>query len=407
MKDAPASSMGLDTELTETQAAVAGTLRAFAQNVMRPAGIVLDRLTPEEVIGSNSPFWDVRRRFLDLGIGPSLMEGLPPDEIAGLQSIIWESLGYGDAGLAVAMGAALMPASLARLFGKPFLVDRFSEKSLGCWAITEPDRGSDMLDADGDAFAAYGTRSRPNCIARVSDGGLIIDGQKSAWVSNGTIADVCVLFSAVESDAGAGGAVVYVPLDAPGVSRGKALDKMGQRSLNQGQIFFDDVRLPLDYLAVEPQGYAAAARMTLAHANAGMSAIFTGVAQAAYEHAHAYAHERRQGGVPLVRHQQVRYRLFHMFRRLEAARALSRRVMRFNVLSGTPALHGCIAAKITATQAAFEVANDALQMFGGYGLTREYPVEKLLRDARAGLIEDGCNEFLAIKGGSLLVEPPR
>lgn len=401
-----ASQNSLDTALTETQAAIADSIGSFATKVMRPAGLELDRMTPEQVIAAGSSFWEVRRKFLELGVGPSLLADLPPEEVAACQSIIWETLGYGDAGLAVAMGAALLPVSLAAHFGNPFIVKRFSQELLGCWGLTEPDHGSEMLDADGHAFAANGVATRPNCVAVVDDGGLLIRGQKAAWVSNGTIADVCALFCHFDGgDGRSGGAVIYVPLDAPGISRGKPLDKLGQRPLNQGEIFFDDVRLPMEYLAAGPDRYAAAVHLTVSYANAGMAAIFTGLAQAAYDLAYGYAHERKQGGVPIVRHQNVRYRLFHMYRKVEAARALSRRVTRYNVLSGAPALHGAIAAKITATQTSFEVANDAVQLFGGNGLSREYPIEKMLRDARASLIEDGCNEFLAVKGGSLLLSP--
>lgn len=127
--------------------------------------------------------------------------------------------------------------------------------------------------------------------------------------------------------------------------------------------------------------------------------------QRAYELAHAYAHQRRQGGAPLVRHQNVVYRLFQMFRKVEAARALTRRVVAYNTCVEQPALHAAMTAKITGTQTAFEVANEALQLFGGNGMTREYPLEKLLRDARASLIEDGCNEILALLGGNALVDP--
>ncbi|MNW00191.1 Acyl-CoA dehydrogenase [compost metagenome] len=91
-----------------------------------------------------------------------------------------------------------------------------------------------------------------------------------------------------------------------------------------------------------------------------------------------------------------------MFARVEASRALARRAMFFNLVAPQPALQGSIASKITATQTAFDVASRAIQMFGGNGLTCEYPVEKLLRDARASMIEDGCNEMLAIKGGTLI-----
>ena len=94
-----------------------------------------------------------------------------------------------------------------------------------------------------------------------------------------------------------------------------------------------------------------------------------------------------------------------MFRKIEAARALVRRVADYNATARQAALQGSIAAKVTATQTAFEVASEGLQIFGGNGLTREYPMEKLLRDARACLIADGCNEVLALKGGNLLINP--
>jgi acyl-CoA dehydrogenase len=101
----------------------------------------------------------------------------------------------------------------------------------------------------------------------------------------------------------------------------------------------------------------------------------------------------------------VQHRLFHMFRKVEAARALVRRVATYNATAPLPALQGSAAAKVHATQTAFEVASEALQIFGGNGMSLEYPLEKLLRDARAMLIADGCNEVLAMKGGSLLVNP--
>jgi alkylation response protein AidB-like acyl-CoA dehydrogenase len=150
--------------------------------------------------------------------------------------------------------------------------------------------------------------------------------------------------------------------------------------------------------------YTTVARVQLTDANAGMGMMFTGLARAAFELALDYAHERKQGGGTLVQHPGVRARLLEMFRKVEASRALARRAAIFNGTENELALIGAISAKITATQTAFDVANDALQMFGGNGLSREYPVEKILRDARAALIEDGSNEVLAIKGGSMLVQ---
>jgi len=196
-----------------------------------------------------------------------------------------------------------------------------------------------------------------------------------------------------------------VPLDLPGVSKGKALEKVGLRCLNQGEIYFDNVEVPLSHLLVGPDGYADFVRHTLAEANVHVANIAVGMARAAYEHAHRYAHERKQGGLPIIRHQSVQYRLFHMFRKVEAARALVRRAVTYNATAPEAALQGSIAAKVTATQTAFEVASDGLQIFGANGLTKEYTMEKLLRDTRAMMIGDGCNEMLALKGGSLLIDP--
>jgi alkylation response protein AidB-like acyl-CoA dehydrogenase len=244
---------------------------------------------------------------------------------------------------------------------------------------------------------------------RIAGHELVIQGQKSAWVSNGPIARLCCLYAALDDGSGQHKqCVVLVPLDRPGVSRGKVLDKLGQRALTQGELFFDEVRVPLDHMIAKPgDEYDQAIYTILTEANAIMSSIWTGAARAAYEHAYEYAHTRKQGGVPIIQHQNVRYRLFHMFRKVEAARALARRVVFYNHTMPVPAIQGSIAAKITGTQTAFEVASEAIQMFGGNGVTREYPVEKLLRDARSSMIEDGCNEFLAIKGGTFLADPSR
>jgi alkylation response protein AidB-like acyl-CoA dehydrogenase len=154
-------------------------------------------------------------------------------------------------------------------------------------------------------------------------------------------------------------------------------------------------------MALGPELYSIGLETMLAHANAGMGQIFVGVARAAYEHALAYAHERVQGGVPIFEHQSVKSRLFKMYTKFEAARALARRVAMYNA-SGMPQIATCIASKIFVTNTAFEVASDAVQIFGGNGLSREYPIEKLLRDARASLIEDGCNEVLSIVGAARL-----
>ncbi len=401
---------GAEPRLPDTIAEFQHTLRRFALDVMRPTGIALDRMTPEEVIAPGSPLWTFRRQYLELGISLETLAAFEPAERALMFSIVFEELGYGDAGLAISTGAGILPQYLAAKFGNAFLGQRFPDTLLGCWGITEPDHGSDTLDPSRSAAHPQGRYGRPNCVATFRDGRIIVNGQKSAWVSNGTIAQVSILYCAADTGAGPDpdrGCVLVFPLDLPGITRGKPLDKLGQRALNQGEIYFDNVEVPPEYLLAGPDDYARAVYCIHSEANSLMGSVFTGVAAAAYDLALAYAHERRQGGVPIIRHQSVAARLFRMYRRVESARALTRRVLAFNGTEDMPALQAGMAAKVTCTETAFEVASEALQIFGGNGLTRDYPVEKLLRDARASMIEDGCNDILSIKGGTYLVDPDR
>jgi alkylation response protein AidB-like acyl-CoA dehydrogenase len=127
-----------------------------------------------------------------------------------------------------------------------------------------------------------------------------------------------------------------------------------------------------------------------------MGTTFAGCARAAFELATDYAKTRVQGGVAIFAHQSMKARLFKMYQKVEAARALNHRVVRINTGRETPLLELAIASKVTSTQAAFEVASDALQVFGGAGISRDCPIEKIFRDARISMIEDGCNEVLGM-----------
>jgi acyl-CoA dehydrogenase len=396
----------IEVGLTETECAVRDAAHKFAEDVLRPAGRHLDRLAdPAAVVAPDSPLWTVFDRHRELGFG-ELEEngaGLDPVAQARLRCLVYEELGWGDAGLAISLGVAGFARLFARMSGRPALIERFARpdgRDIACWAVTEPDHGSDTLAVTERCFSD--PRLRANCVAHREGDEWVIRGQKSAWVSNGTIATVAALFCTIDpSDGFRGGGVCLVPLDLPGVSRGKPLDKLGQRALNQGEIYFDDVRIPADYMVVGKEAYAAIVEMVLTMANASMGAIFVGTARAALELALAYARERVQGGVPIFAHQSVRSRLFRMFTQVEAARSLARRVFVHN-FTQPPRLPYSIASKVFCTNTAFEVASAALQIFGGNGLSREYPIEKLLRDARASMIEDGCNEVLSLVGAAKL-----
>jgi acyl-CoA dehydrogenase len=392
--------VSVSNEVDETR----DTVHRFAEEVLRPIGRRLDKMADaNEVIAPDSPLWEVFKRYRALEL-PDLSEAQPPIslEAARLRSVISEELGWGDSGLAISLGVSGFPKMLATLSGNQELMERFAnDQVIGCWPITEPDHGSDLILMGGHPQQISG---RLNCVARRQGSDYVISGQKSAWVSNGTIATAAALFCAVaDADGGICGLGAFlVPLDGSGVRRGPPLQKLGQRSLNQGEIFFDDVRIPAHYMVLPPELGPLTVDSVLTAANGGMGATFVGVARAALEAAIDYARERIQGGTAIIEHQSVRSRLFKMYRLTQAARALSRHEVLYNGTTQPPSLPLAIASKVTATETAFEVANMALQLFGANGLTLEYPIEKLLRDARASMIEDGCNEVLGILGGGRL-----
>jgi alkylation response protein AidB-like acyl-CoA dehydrogenase len=394
----------LEPNLTESEKAIQDSVHKFAEEVMRPAAAELDRLPdPADVIAPGSILWDVFERYRSLELDAIESPDLTPLERARLRCLMSEEMGWGDAGLAISLGVASFHRMFARMSGRAELVDRFDQddsRDIGCWAVTEPDHGSDTLAFSESHFKD--PKIRPNCIAKKVGNEYVISGQKAAWVSNGTIATVATLFCTIDPSQGfQAGGVCLVPLDQNGVRKGKPLDKLGQRSLNQGEIFFDGVRIPEEYMVVGKEAYATVVEMILTMANASMGAMFVGLGRAAFEQALAYSKERVQGGVPIFEHQSVKARLFEMFRKVEAARALARRVTQYN-MTNPPLIQYSIASKVHATNTAFEVASSALQIFGGNGLTKEYPIEKMLRDARASMIEDGCNDLLSLVGASKL-----
>lgn len=397
---------GSEPPLTELERTLQDAVHRYAVEVMRPLGPVLDRLPADQMPMPDSPIWAALAKAQTLGLSVLAMAELPPLERVKLLALVAEELAWGDAGIAGAILVNQFPVIFSLLAGN-LAMATFCEGKLGCWAITEPDHGTDMLDASGVIAVAHGHYGRPNCTARIVGDKIIVNGQKSAWVSGAMTAQVCALFCHYADEQGhtRPGIAVIVPLDLPGVSRGKPLDKLGLRGLNQGELFFDHVEIPIEHLLAGPDRYEDLAYRMLCEANPHVGAVGLGVARAAFEHAWKYAHERSQGGVPIIQHQSVRFRLFEMFRKIEAARALIRRAMAYNATAVRASMLAATAAKVTATQTAFEVASEALQIFGGNGLTKEYPMEKLLRDARALLIADGVNEVLAMKGAADLVNP--
>ena len=400
---------GLEAELTEEELAIQDAAHRIAVEVMRPVGEKLDKMTPEEVIAPESPLWFFAEQIHVSGIlDLETMMGLTNEQKARIVPIIFEELGWGDSGLAIFALATSFPAFAAMTTGDHELIEQFGSK-IGCWVATQPNRGSDLVDGDSHEIYPGSVQSKPNLVARIDGEEVVLSGQSSAWVSGAPVAQTALVYVSCDFGEGIyndeGGhhqIAMLVSLEDPAVSKGKPLDKIGQRPLPQGEVFFDDVRVPMKNVLAKGDEAVGSFFGALTFGNMEMAFTFTGVARAAFDHALAYVHEREQGGTAIINHQSVRLRVFDLWQKLEASRALAHRIGQYNYSSNGPHLLASITSKTLVTQNAFDIASEALQLFGGNGLSKEYPIEKIMRDARAAMIEDGENNILKLKGASWL-----
>lgn len=402
----------ITVNLTKEEIMFKKAVREFAQKEVRPAAELLDKIVDPEEAAKGDIFKNVIKKIREQGYHtafiPEALGGLGLTPMEG--HILFEELGAASGGLTIINGVSGFPAVISLMSGHealigeivpPFVADTQGLIS-GCWAISEPDHGSDSVFAlmeEDYPDVHY------DLMAERDGSHYVLNGQKSSWVSNGPNATHAVLFLCLDKSRGMkGSGVAVVPLDLPGVSKGKALDKIGQRDLPQGEIFFDNVRLPEQYMIVQPEAYPPFLEAVLAWANTSMGAAFTGVARAAFEEALTYTKGRVQGGKVICEHQLVQQKLFQMFMRVETARQISRAAWIYNTVTQPARLEYAITSKVYCTQIATEVTSEAIQLFGGYGLCREFPVEKLYRDARAATIEDGVNEVLGLEAARLFLK---
>ena len=401
--------------LSDDHLALKKAVRRFATEVVRPAAIELDKMSAEEVARKDSPYWAVMRKVHELGYHTIFISeeygGLGLDPL-GIH-IFFEEMAAASIGIAVACGVDVFPTFFANMIVsdypqledillKPYVNDRDCSM-LGCWAITEPEHGSDILTPYQPHF--HNPKISHQLVGRKDGDDWILNGQKAAWVSNGTTASMALLFFGTDSSMGlAGGGIAIADLSDKGVSRGKTLEKIGQRDLPQGEIFFDDVRVPKERIFCLSDSYEQMTDLVLGAANAHMAIMCLGGARAAFEETLAYSKERIQGGKLLCEHQDVRRRLAEMFISIEAARQLSRNVMTYNLWNFPPNTTYSMASKVYCSRVAFDVAQNAVQIFGGNGLTKEYVIEKLFRDITSTRIEDGSNETLTLAIGHEILE---
>lgn len=405
----PAVSMtGFEPPMSEEEQAIQHSVHQFAKNVLRPLGRELDAMTAEQVIAPGSPYYSVFAEAAKLGLDHSLLAQLPPEMAVRVESLIGEEMGWGDAGLAISLAAAGFPLVMAQAVGNQELVDLCTGK-IGCWMITHPDKGSDVTMYDIQRDWPKGVQgNKGNMVAKVGADEIVINGQCSAWVSNGAVAQVALGYLGADygdgffdADGRPHGVAAIIPLNLPGVSKGKPLEKIGQRPLPQGEIYFDNVRIPKRFAVALKDEYYGNHTSAWSYAGTHMGQTFTGVARAAFELALQFAHERRQGGDLLINHQLTRYRLGDMLRRVELCRAVARRSLAYARLTPQGHAYATASAKVTITQEAMKVVDEAFQLFGASGTTREYPIEKIFRDTRAALIEDGENHVLTMRLGVL------
>jgi alkylation response protein AidB-like acyl-CoA dehydrogenase len=324
-----------------------------------------------------------------------------------------EELGWGSMGLTSGLGVDAILPSIAAVFNdmtagaldecvdlitKPWMDDDKGELR-GCVPFTEPEHGSDIVISPHlpvERLNEFGLRSP---VKLEKDGDYwVVNGVKASWPTAAPIATHCFASLNMQPHENiADQAFAFISLDSDGVSRGMPLDKMGMRDVPQGELAFDNVRVPKEYVIVVPGMWTAAAGPMLALMGTGTGVVAVGLARAAFEEALGYTKERIQGGKPLIEHETVLARLADMFQKVETARAYSRAVLDYSFEQmfeerefdfPTANCHAC---KVYCTQMAYEVASEALQLHGAYGLTKDALIEKLFRDARVSLLTEGCN----------------
>lgn len=378
----------IDFELTPEQKEIRRLAHDFAEKEIRPHAAYHDET--EEFP------WEIVKKAHKLGLTTFSY----PEEYGGggiddpvTSLLVSEELAWGCAGIAVAINGSHLPAAAIMAMGTteqkkkwiPMLCDP-DRCLIGAMGLTEPGAGSDVSSIqttarrEGDVYVLNGTKQ---------------------FITNGGIADIHVVFATLDRSKGWKGIAAFLIDDknTPGFSMGRKEKKMGVRASHTAQIILEDVRVPVENrLGGEPgdpeyvPGYVEALKM-LEHTRPGVAASAIGIARAAYEYALQYAKERIQFKKPIIEHQAVAFKLADMATRIDAARLLTWRAgwMRHRKIPfhrGEGSM-----AKLFAGDVAVETTMDAIQILGGYGYIKEYPVEKWARDAKIYQIWEGTAEI--------------
>ncbi len=363
-------------DLPEEQRQLRAQARDFAERELKPAAAHHDR-TGEFPI-------EIMRKAFAAGL---MNEGIPrayggPGRSNLDAAIMTEELGAGCMGITTCIMANSLALAPVILFGNEEQKERYlrwhmREFRIAAFALTERDAGS-------DAGAAKTTAVR--------DGDhYVINGDK-CFCTNGGYADFYVVFASTKPERGPLGLSAFIVERDMGVEVGKAEDKMGQRASNQAELHFRDVRVPAGNLLVKEGRGFQVAMGTLDRTRAGTAAGAVGIARRALEEAVKYANERVQFGAPIVKNQAIQFKLADMAMKVEAARLLTWQAAWLADQDARQTKEAAMA-KCFAGDVAMEVTTEAVQIFGGCGYSREYPVEKLMRDAKLMQIYEGTQEI--------------
>ena len=307
--------------------------------------------------------------------------GLSRVDIAAL----FEEMAKADAGFATTISASGLGMKPVLIAGseeqKNYIADIAMEGGLGAFCLTEPGAGSD---------ASSGTTTA------VKDGDEYVLNGRKCFITNGAVASYyCITASTDKSKGVKGLSMFLVPAGTPGLSSGKEEDKMGIRTSNTTDVVLEDCRIPASNLIGEEGKGFSIAMKTLDQARAWMGCIAVGIAQRGIDEAKKYTDERIQFGKAINENQAIQFKLADMDIQTEVARQMvANALTRMDM--GLSYNRESAIAKCYASDIAMRVAEDAIQLFGGYGYSREYPVEKLLRDAKIFQIFEGTNEILRI-----------
>ena len=370
----------MDFALNEDQVAIQDAARAFAEGQLAPHSAEWDEKKHFPV--------DVLRQAAELGFaGIYVNEDVGGSGLSRLDaSIIFEALSYGDVPTAAYLTIHNMASWMIDRFGSDALRQRYlprltTMELIASYCLTEPGSGSDAANM--------------RTSAKLDGDHYVLNGGK-AFISGGGVSDIYVVMARTGGDGAKGVSAFVVEKGTPGLTFGANERKMGWNAQPTAQVNFDDCRVPVaNRIGQEGEGFRFA-MMGLDGGRLNIASCSLGGAQFALDTAKAYMETRNQFGRPLKDFQALQFKLADMATELEAARLMVRRAAHALDNKHPEATKLCAMAKRFATDAGFQVANDALQLHGGYGYLQDYPLERIVRDLRVHQILEGTNEIMRV-----------